>query len=177
VNDRPPPLDPARIAELAAATAKVIAAELHALGEAGAQWRLAPGEWCANEVVGHLAEADRRGFVGRIRILLAEDDPVFEGWDQPAVAAARGDCAKPYEELLAEFLPARAAGVELVRGLSAADLARSGRHARVGRLSVGEIAAEWVHHDRNHVRQLLAIGQAWAWPTMGNARRFSDPTA
>ena len=147
------------------------------MGDAGSGWRPEPGDWCANEVVGHLIDADRRGFAGRVRILLTEDDPSFEGWDQPAVAAARGDCAKPSATLLDEFLPLREAGVALVRGLVPADLARSGRHAKVGSLSVGEILAEWVHHDRNHVRRLLAIGQSWAWLSMGNARRFSDPSA
>jgi hypothetical protein len=31
---------------------------------------------------------------------------------------------------------------------------------------------EWVHHDRNHLKQLLANVQARVWPEMGNARRF-----
>jgi hypothetical protein len=172
-----PYLEPARIAELLAATAATVDAELRALGEAGAKWRPASGEWCANEVVGHLVEADLRGFTGRIRTLLAESDPAFVGWDQPSVAAARGDCAKSTGELLGEFLPLRAEGIELVRRLTAQDLERSGIHNVVGRLTAGDIVAEWVHHDRNHVRQLLAIGQAIAWPQMGNARRFSDADA
>ncbi|HEV8682276.1 MAG TPA: hypothetical protein VGS09_05825, partial [Actinomycetota bacterium] len=44
--------------------------------------------WCVNEVVGHLIEAERRGFAGRIREMLEADDPVFVTWDQPSVAAA-----------------------------------------------------------------------------------------
>jgi len=28
--------------------------------------------------------------------------------------------------------------------------------------------------DRNHLRQILANVQAFAWPHMGNARRFSS---
>jgi hypothetical protein len=31
-----------------------------------------------------------------------------------------------------------------------------------------------MHHDRNHLRQLLANVQAGVWPHMGNAQRFSD---
>ena len=47
---------------------------LVALGdEAG--WRPEPGEWSANECVGHLIEAERRGFAGRIRAILAADRP------------------------------------------------------------------------------------------------------
>ena len=90
-----PQLPPARIAELLEATARTVEAELHALGEDGARWRPAPGEWCANEVVGHLVEADLRGFAGRIRTLLDEDDPALLGWDQPTVAAARDELDDP----------------------------------------------------------------------------------
>ena len=175
---RPAPLlDPSRIADLLAAVATTATAELRALGPDGAAWSPAPGEWCAKEVVGHLIEAERRGFAGRIRTLLAEDEPNLIGWDQPAIAAARRDCAKSVEAILDEFLPYRAQAVALARSLSTADLTRAGIHPEVGRLTVAEVAAEWVHHDRNHVRQLLAIGQAIAWPVMGAARRFTDPNA
>jgi len=30
-----------------------------------------------------------------------------------------------------------------------------------------------MHHDRNHVRQALANVQAYVWPAMGNAQKFS----
>ena len=55
------------------------------------------------------------------------------------------------------------------------DLARAGRHPHVGRLSIADLLAEWVHHDRNHQRQILANVQAYVWPHMGNAQRFSRP--
>ena len=45
----------------------------------------------------------------------------------------------------------------------------------VGPLRVSELLHEWVHHDRNHIRQMMANIQALAWPHMGNARRFSEP--
>jgi hypothetical protein len=45
----------------------------------------------------------------------------------------------------------------------------------VGFLTVGDLLHEWVHHDRNHIRQMLANVQACAWPHMGNAQRFSLP--
>ena len=68
-----------------------------------------------------------------------------------------------------------AASVALVAGLGEAELGRAGDHPKVGRLTVGDLLHEWVHHDRNHLRQILAGVQALAWPHMGNARRFSAP--
>jgi DinB family protein len=165
---------PATLAGLLAASAATITAEMRALGD-DTRWHPAPGEWCANEVLGHILEAERRGFNGRIRTLLAELEPSLAGWDQQAIAAARHDCDRDLEALLTEFLALRADSVELVRTLVPSDLGRSGIHNVVGRLTIADVASEWVHHDRNHVRQMLANTQARVWPQMGNARRFSAP--
>jgi DinB superfamily len=170
------PLAPAMIAGLLATTATVVTSELEALGGEGG-WRPEPGEWSANECVGHLIEAERRGFAGRIRTILASDrpdlPPGLENWDPPAVAEARRDHLRRAVDLATEFADLRAAGVELVRSLNAADMGRFGIHPDVGPLRVDELLGEWVHHDRNHVRQMLAVTQARVWGQMGNARRFS----
>ena len=165
-----------RIADLLAAGARTVEAEMGALGPEGG-WRPAPGEWSANECVGHLIEAERRGFAGRVRAILAADRPDIpadlEGWDPPAVAEARRDHERAAADLVGEFSALRAEGVSLVRGLRPEDLARVGMHPDVGPLRVDEVIAEWVHHDRNHIRQLLEVTQTRVWAQMGNARRFS----
>ena len=170
------PLAPDVIADLLAASATTVVAEIEALGgESG--WRPAQGEWSANECVGHLIEAERRGFAGRIRQILAAapDAPArLEAWDPPAVAEARRDDVRAGTELVAEFAALRADSVSLVRGLDRDDVTRFGLHPEVGPLRVDELLGEWVHHDRNHVRQLLAVTQSRVWGQMGNARRFSE---
>jgi len=152
-----------------------IVLELGALGDTWAPWRPAPGEWSANECVGHIIEAERRGFAGRIERILAVDGVVEPDWDQVAVAAARRDNERPVAAILEEFASGRATAISLVRALGPADLARYAVHVRVGRVTVSDLLHEWVFHDRNHIRQLLANAQARAWPSMGNTRRFSHP--
>jgi hypothetical protein len=153
----------------------LLRAELAAVPERVLAWHPLPGEWCVKEVLGHLIEADRRGFAGRIRIILDADTPALQGWDVAAVAAAREDCAKPAATLLDELTALRTEGAALVGRLIAADLERAGRHPTVGLLRVGDLLQEWVHHDRNHVRQALANVQGYVWPAMGNAQKFSQP--
>lgn len=115
-----------------------------------------------------------RSSPGRIRIILASDDaPTLEAWDQDEVARVRRDCGRDATALVDEFAGLLRDSVALVAGLGAADLERGGHHPKVGFLPVGDLLHEWVHHDRNHFRQLLANIQALAWPNMGNARRFS----
>jgi len=171
----PDPLAPTQVADLLESSAAIVVAELGALGDQ-AGWRFEPGEWSANECVGHLIEAEQRGFAGRIRQILAApaDRPAtLEAWDPPTVAADRRDDLRPAAELVSEFTTLRADSVVLVRGLTAEDLPRFGHHPEVGPLRVDELLGEWVHHDRNHIRQLLDVTQRRVWDQMGNARRFS----
>jgi hypothetical protein len=169
------PFTTAEIAALLRASAAHITAELTALGDRWAQWRPSPGEWSANEALGHIIEADRRGFGGRIRRILAVDGVAEHGWDQVGVAAERRDHEKTVAAILDEFATGRSAGLELIASLTDADLERHAVHDRVGRVTVRDLLHEWVFHDRNHVRQILANSQARAWPAMGNTRRFSHP--
>ena len=166
-------LSPSEVAVLLPATVALLRAEIGSLPERVVAWHPAPGEWCVKDVLGHLIEAERRGFAGRIRIILGADTPALERWDPPEVARARGDCAKPAATLLEELADMRQASVALVSGLKAADLDRAGAHPAVGRLTIGDLLQEWVHHDRNHVRQALANVQAYVWPAMGNSQKFS----
>ncbi len=170
---------PAAVAQLLQSAGAMIRAELSALPEPVLAFHPAPGEWCVKEVLGHLIESEARGFAGRIRFILGAGDKAgeglkLEGWDQDAVARERNDCARDAAALIAELDRMRADSVKLAAGLSAADLARGGTH-RVGFLTVRDLLHEWVHHDRNHLRQMLANVQAYAWPHMGNAQRFSAP--
>ncbi len=152
-------------------TCALIEAELNALGQ-DANWHPAPDEWCANEIVGHLIEAEKRGFAGRIREIL-EGRPTA-AWDQVTVARERKDCDRLSQSLWMEFMGLRHASVELVRSLAPADLDKSVVHPKVGTLRIRDLLHEWPHHDRNHTRQLLAVVQERVWPHLGNAQKFSD---
>ena len=166
-------LTPGEAAALLAASMRTLGAEVSALGAPLQRFHPASGEWCVNEILGHLIEAERRGFAGRIRILLDQDQPRLEPWDQDAVARARRDCERDAKALLDEVGALREAGVRLAAGLTDADLRRGGHHPVVGYLTVGDVLHEWVFHDRNHVRQALANVQQFVWPAMGNTQRFS----
>jgi hypothetical protein len=169
------PLSPADAAALLCGSAAAIAAEVRGLPEPLLRWHPADGEWCVKEVLGHLIEAERRGFAGRIRTILASERPAFQGWDPADVARSRKDCEAGTDALLTELLTMREDGAALVATLTPADLARGGVHPTVGALTVRDILQEWIHHDRNHLKQMLTNVQDYAWPHMGNAQKFSRP--
>jgi hypothetical protein len=175
ISDREP-LGPREVSALLEAGGAQIRAEAVALPDAVLRWRPAPGAWCVLEVIGHLIEAEERGFAGRVRRLVSDAGPVrFISWDQDEVARARRDHEQEPGRLLDDLARCREASLRLVAGLTPADLTRGGDHPTVGRLTVADLLHEWVHHDRNHLSQILAIVQARVWPHMGNAQRFSRP--
>src|SRR5436190_4548704 len=167
-------LSTSQIADLLQATLATVEAGVGALPEIVLVWHPAEGEWCVNEVLGHLIEAERRGFNGRIRTMLAEDEPRLQSWDQEAVARERRDRERASRDLVAEFETLREDSAHLVEGLRPDQLDRAGHHPLVGLVAVRALLNEWVHHDRNHVKQMFSNVQAYVWPRMGNARRFSE---
>lgn len=155
------------------ATGHSIVSVLQGLTPEIASWHPADGEWCVNECIGHMIEAEKRGFSGRISIILDEDHPDLPTWDRASVSRARHDCQKQPRDLADEIAGVRRQSIELIRSLELEQLTRSGNHPEVGRLTVNDLLHEWVHHDGNHIRQALANVQDYVWPSMGNAQKFS----
>jgi len=106
---------PADIAALLESAVAIIRAEVEALPKAVAIFHPGEDEWSVNEVIGHLIEAERRGFAGRIKNLLATKDPQLEGWDQNEVARGRRDDMKPTAKLVAEQNGWKARGFGVLR--------------------------------------------------------------
>jgi DinB family protein len=169
----PAPFTTAEIVTLLTAAMDAIRGEYSRLPSRVLTFRTAPKEWCILEVLGHLIEAEQRGFAGRIRLMLAEDGRALERWDPEQVARDRRDWERDPSMLLGEFVRLREVSLQLVERLREADLAKRGEHPTVGTLTVNDILHEWVHHDRNHIAQMMANVQACAWPHMGHAQRFS----
>ncbi len=165
------PLTPRQAAELLGRTPAVFGAAA-ALPDGALGRHASARDWCAKEVLGHVIEAEERGFAGRIRAILAERAPKFATWDQEAVARERRDCERAFGELLREFEGLRASSVALVAGLSDGDLPRSGLHPEVGELRVADLVHEWLYHDWVHTQQLFGCLQSAVWEQMANARRF-----
>src|SRR5207249_7148933 len=122
----------AEVAEVLEASGIGIASMLKALTPEIASWHPAQGEWCVNECVGHIIEAEKRGFAGRIRIILGAQDPDLPTWDRTSIAHARKDCDKKPSELAGEIAHVRGESVELIRSLKPEQLSRSGNHPEVG---------------------------------------------
>lgn len=169
----PVPFTTSEIVTLLTASMEAIRAECSRLPSRMLTFRPAPDEWCVLEVLGHLIEAEQRGFAGRIRLIVSQDGRALDQWDPEQVARDRQDRERDPSLVLGEFVRLREVSLQLVERLRESDLAKRGEHPTVGTLTVSDILHEWVHHDRNHIAQMMANVQTCAWPHMGHAQRFT----
>jgi|SRR5690349_20215417 len=133
---------------------EVVVAAAAGLGDDELDRRPAPGEWTAREVIHHLADAETRSAI-RLRQLLAEDDPVIQGYDEESYARAL-HYDRPIAASLDLLRAVRASTVELLERLTDADFARAGTHTESGPYSVDTWLELYAAHAHEHAAQLRA---------------------
>jgi DinB superfamily len=172
MTDAPTPLDPTEVAALRRDFPRLLRAEVQALPAEILRWHPGPAEWCVPETLGHLIATEQVTFADRIRPILGSPDARIASYDPAAATRDRPDCGRDLSELLKRFAALREESAAFVARLSAEDLERSGRHDGVGPITVGDLLHEWVYHDRDHLRQIMANVQQFVWPHLGNTRLF-----
>jgi DinB superfamily len=117
------------------ATPVVLRALVSGVDDAQLRRRPAPGEWAIVEVVGHLADTEERA-LGRVRRMLAQDNPQLEPFDQEALAKERQYLDLDLNQELDRLEQLRREHVAVLEALDAPDWERTGRHGEHGELSV-----------------------------------------
>jgi len=124
------------------------------------QWRPAPGEWSAHEVIVHCADSETNSAT-RIRYLLTEEDALILGYDEAQWAITLNYHALPLEPALATIAAVRANTVPLLLRLPQAAWTRAGRHSDSGRYSAEDWLRIYAEHLELHVGQLQNNLAAW----------------
>lgn len=110
------------------------------------------GGWSARQVAHHLADSEATAFV-RLRRLIAEDEPVIVGYDEPEYAR-RLHYERPIGSSLAVLRAVRAASLELLESLSPAEWERRGTHTESGPYSVDDWLGIYASHSHDHAAQI-----------------------
>ena len=127
-------------------------------GVAESKIRTAEGEgkWSMLEVLAHLADSELV-WAYRLRMVLAEADPVLTGYDQDRWAEylhyQERDAAATLEEI--RFLRGR--NLELLSQLAEDEFERSGRHSERGEETIRHMVRLYAGHDLVHCQQLARI--------------------
>lgn len=110
------------------------------------------GEWTAREVIHHLADSESMAYI-RLRRLIAEDDPVIQGYDEPEWAR-RLHYDRPIEPSLAVLKAVRGASLQLLESITDAEWARTGTHTESGPYSVDAWLSTYSAHPQDHANQI-----------------------
>ena len=129
---------------------------LSGVGESTLRRPEKPGKWSVIEVIQHLADSDLvAGF--RFRMMLTEDRPPIQGYDQDRWATQLHYRDVPLAQALAQLRGLRQANLELWKRLTAAELERIGLHSERGPESVSHLLRLMAAHDLVHRRQIDRI--------------------
>ena len=127
-----------------------------ALARADAAERPAPGVWSPLEYGCHVRDVFRR-FDERLRLMLTEDDPAFENWDQDATALADRYAEQDPAVVSAELLAAGEAIAGRFDALRAAPddvWQRPGRRSNGSRFTVESLGRYFLHDVVHHADDL-----------------------
>jgi hypothetical protein len=139
----------------------VLQAALDQIPPEALQWRPAPGKWSAHEVIVHCADSETNAH-GRLRRLLAEEDPLIQGYDQDRWAVRLDYHALPLAPALATVIAVRANTVPLLKRLGDDVWARVGRHTESGTYGTLDWLRIYAEHLEIHARQLARNLAAWS---------------
>jgi DinB family protein len=116
----------------------------------------APGKWSVIEVIQHLADSDLV-FSYRLKMMLTEDRPPLQGYDQDRWAGVLRYREVPLELALDQLRGVRGANLHVLRGLLPSQLERVGLHTERGPESAGFLLRLMGAHDLVHRRQIDRI--------------------
>jgi hypothetical protein len=114
--------------------------------------------WTARQVAHHLADSEATAYV-RLRRLIAEDDPVIVGYDEPEWAR-RLHYDRPIGSSIAVLAAVRAASLQLLETLTPAEWDRTGTHSESGSYSVDHWLEIYANHAHEHADQIRAARAA-----------------
>ena len=123
-------------------------------------WRPGAGRWSAHEVVVHCADSEAYAAI-RIRLLLAEPEPLIVGYDE-TVWAERFDYHRSDPQLALGLVDAvRAHTASLLRRLPDTAWGRVGRHTHSGPYGTDDWLRTYAEHLEIHAAQIRRNRVAW----------------
>jgi hypothetical protein len=131
-------------------------ARLRGVAEPALRRPEAPGKWSATQVVQHLADSELV-FGFRSRMILTEDRPPLQGYDQDKWATQFHSSEVPLEDARAQLGVLRDANLAVLRRLGPGELERVGMHSERGPESLEHLMKLMAAHDLVHRRQIDRI--------------------
>jgi hypothetical protein len=118
------------------------------------------GEWSAKELVGHMAEMERR-YCQRLERMVRLDEPKIDAFDADSIEQDATLAHESAYDLMEEFATLRRQSIYLLWSLDDSDWNRRGVHPYLGPLTIMQVAREMNEHDLAHLWQLRRLCDAF----------------
>lgn len=143
-----------------AGTPEILRILMTGVSEEQASWKPSPERWSIAEVLEHLSHVEAHLFRARFDLLIAEDTPAVESYDEEVFNAAGVYSNRDAEESFAHWEEQREDNVDFLRSLERGSLARSGAYPAAGTFTLEDTLNAWAFHDLGHIRQIAELVRA-----------------
>jgi hypothetical protein len=113
-------------------------------------------EWTVREIAHHLADSELNSAV-RLRRLIAEDEPVLQGYDEATFVQRLHVTQRPIASSIDAAAAARASTLTILETLTDDEWARTGTHAEQGPYSVEAWLLDYADHPWDHAEQARRV--------------------
>lgn len=138
---------------------------LHAVSDADAALKPAPGKWSKKEILGHLIDSAGNNQQKFVRILLSSGATDFVGYDQDAWVARQHYQEQNWSDIIQLWAAYNRHLAHIIRHADPSKHDYSIRISGQGPFSLGFIMPDYVEHLKHHLIQIL--------PDAGLTSRFS----
>ena len=114
------------------------------------------GEWTVREIAHHLADSELTSAI-RLRRLIAEDEPLIQGYDEVEFVRRLHVTQRPIATSVDAAAAARASTFTILEALTEDEWARSGKHSDSGEYSVEEWLRTYANHPWDHADQARRV--------------------
>jgi DinB family protein len=125
-----------------------------------ANWKPGAKRFSIAETLEHLSHVEGHCFRLRVERMIEEENPELESYDTDAYFAAGQFSGRDAEDSFDHFEEQRELNLEYLRGLPESVLQRTGRHSRLGDITIANVMNEWALHDLTHIRQIADLIRA-----------------
>jgi DinB superfamily len=152
VNER------ARHLETLAATPAALKAALRGVPRKLLLFTPAPGKWSILEILCHLRDMEREGYLERYTRILAENEPRLPDLNGDALAIERDYRGQKAGDVLRDWMRLRRESLRLLKKSKPEQWRRAGIHETAGRLTIDDLVVrQAVGNDTAHLAQIDAI--------------------
>lgn len=121
-----------------------------------------PGGWTVRQLVHHVPDSHLNAYV-RCKWALTEEEPAIKTYDEKAWAEQADARTAPIALSLDVLDALHERWVQWLRMLDASDFDRAIHHPEWGRITVGELLAQYAWHGRHHVAHVTALREREGW--------------